>query len=859
MQARIITDQSTQQMLRATSNDKNALYVVTRTGIREELDPSKITERIKKIATKKPAITDFRPHDIMLKVCEKLINNITTSEIDELTGTAALGLALNNPRYLDVAARVICDNHHKNTDRSFFDKMKKAYFRKDIKGKIIPLLSSQFYKYVEEHHDSIESMIDYNRDFNLSYFGLKTFETIYGIRIDDRVIERPQDMFMRTAIALHMNTNDIETDLELIKETYDALSNKYYTQASPTYFNAGAINSQFSSCFVLGSGDSVEGIMDVAKNSAIISKFSGGIGLHVHAWRGRGSLIKGTNGKSNGVVPFLRILNNTMLAFNQGGKRLGSTAVYLSPHHPDIKEFLKLKLHAGNEEERARDLFYALWIPDIFMQRVATNAIWSMFDPNDSVDLSNYYGEEYTNKYLELEQLCKYKCQAPARDIWNLVYECNKQTGMPYLCFSDKVNMSSMHNNIGVIKASNLCTEIEIYSSDQEYGTCNLCSINLAACVIDGRFDFERLIKTTRMAVVNLNNLIDKNKYPVEESRRSNMRHRPIGIGVQGLADAYMLLRYPFESDDARLLNKQIFETIYYAAVSQSTVICRNGYKKLYTECKQSGAVSIQTYKQGDYNTYNTTYTNCEDIPKNVLAYPSMYWGQSHISRGVFHWELSDPKPILTMDYDWDSVREHIKIYGIRNSLLVALMPTASTSQLLGNNECIEPYTSNVYKRKTLAGEFIVINKHLANDLYRLNMYNDTIRDYLIASEGSVQYIDGLPDELKQLYKTAYEIDQRELITQAADRQPFVDQAQSLNWYVQNLNGKIFTDLAFFAWKKGLKTGKYYLHSKPAAVAQKFSIDPNLQAEVAARLQLEAKNKSQLLDEKINDCIVCGS
>ena len=337
------------------------------------------------------------------------------------------------------------------------------------------------------------------------------------------------------------------------------------------------------------------------------------------------------------------------------------------------------------------------------------------------------------------------------------------------------------------------------------------------------------------------------------------MRHRPIGIGVQGLADAYMLLRYPFESDDARLLNKQIFETIYYAAVSQSTVICRNGYKKLYTECKQSGAVSIQTYKQGDYNTYNTTYTNCEDIPKNVLAYPSMYWGQSHISRGVFHWELSDPKPILTMDYDWDSVREHIKIYGIRNSLLVALMPTASTSQLLGNNECIEPYTSNVYKRKTLAGEFIVINKHLANDLYRLNMYNDTIRDYLIASEGSVQYIDGLPDELKQLYKTAYEIDQRELITQAADRQPFVDQAQSLNWYVQNLNGKIFTDLAFFAWKKGLKTGKYYLHSKPAAVAQKFSIDPNLQAEVAARLQLEAKNKSQLLDEKINDCIVCGS
>ena len=861
--------------------NNDALYVITRTGIKEELDPSKITERIKKLANRKPTIIDFRPHEIMLKVCEKLIDNISTSEIDELTGTAAVSLALNNPRYLDIAARIVCDNHHKNTDRSFLDKMKKAYFRKDKDtNKIIPLLSETYFKYVQEHYEAIEAMIDYSRDFNLSYFGIKTFQKIYGIRIDNIVIERPQDMFMRTAIALHMKTikhcgyNETEhsedasnmqiiEELKLIKETYEALSCKQYTQASPTYFNAGSVNSQFSSCFVLGSHDSVEGIMDTAKHSAIISKFSGGIGLHVHAWRSRGVIIRGTNGESNGIVPFLRIMNNNMLAFNQGGKRLGSTAVYLSPHHPDFIDFVKLRLHAGNEEERARDLFYSAWIPDIFMERVRDDMLWSMFDPNETIDLSNYYGDDYRKIYLELEQNGRYRKQVKAREIWNLIYESNKQTGMPYLCFSDNVNKSSMHNNIGVIKASNLCTEIEIYSSEQEYGTCNLCSINLAACVKNKSFDFERLIAIARMAVVNLNNLIDKNKYPVEESRRSNMRHRPIGIGVQGLADVYLMLKFPFESNEARLLNKQIFETIYYAAVSQSTIMCRNEYKQLISDCKINGSVDVISYNMGNYDTKITTYNKWEDIPKNIAAYPSMYWknpntkNESNISKGIFHWELTEPKPILTMNFDWESIREHIKIYGIKNSLLIALMPTASTSQLLGNNECIEPYTSNVYKRKTLAGEFIVINKHLAEDLYRLNMYNPTIRDYLIASEGSVQHIIGLPDELKQLYKTAYEIDQKELINQAADRQPFIDQSQSLNWYVHNLNGKLFTDLAFHAWKKGLKTGKYYLHSKPAAVAMKFSIDPALQAELAAKLA--AESSKYITQELPEGCLVCGS
>jgi len=878
-------------------NLEDTIYVITRTGQKEILNTDRIVKRLQMLTRRAPKINHINPHELMLIVAQGLKSGITTYEIDEYAGNAAASLSVSNPHYMKLAARIIIDNHQKLTDRSFVDKMRKVYLRLDTNGVVSPMVSSEFFKYVEKHQDIIEPMIDYSRDFLFDFFGFRTFQAMYGFIINGRSVERPQDLYMRTAIALHMNTCDrteegLQLEISRIRETYTALSLRTYTQASPTYFNAGAVQPQYSSCFLLGSEDSRKGIMHTADSASEISKLGGGIGIHIHNWRSKGSFIRGTNGYSNGIVPFLKIYNNTMVAFNQGGRRPGSAAIYLMPHHPDIEAFLKLRLPSGIESERARELFYAVWIPNIFMERIRDGGKWSLFDPSDCGDLSDYYDSKqeksYTNRYLELESQKKYKKQIAARDLWELVVEANKIKGAVYICFSDWVNQMSMQQNIGVIKSSNLCSEISIYSDSQQYGTCNLCSVSLPACVIDRYteaelllpeqdrrqldhdfpinpyFDNKKLIDIVKIATVNLNNIIDKNYYPTIECERSNKRHRPIGIGLQGLADTYMKLRLPFDGVEAKRLNKLIAETMYFAALSQSTRMCKEEYLHLVKTCKAQGYVKLNAYNSHNYEDNYITYSNYKDIPKNVCAYPSMLWnGGSPISKGVFHWELYELSPSeLSGLYDWEALRGHILTYGVKNSLLIALMPTASTSQFLGNNECFEPYTSNLYKRATLAGEFIMINKWLINDLYRLGLWSLNMKDYLIACEGSIQHIDGIPDEIKALYKTAWEINQEELIQQAIDRQPFVDQAQSLNWYMPQVKLDEFTKLTFKAWKGKLKTAKYYQHSKAAVAPQKFSIDPALQKEMIEKLEKEKHLRSDKFmtpksDEQI--CDLCGA
>jgi ribonucleoside-diphosphate reductase alpha subunit len=864
----------------ASQNADDDLYVINRTGNPELLDYNQITNRIHDMINKPYKISKINVHNIVQLVIQGIKPGIKTHEIDDLICKECANLSLSNPDYLIIAGRLAVNNHKKNTINSFHDKMKLAYIHKDSKGKFSPIISKEFFKYVEQHQEFIESIIDYNRDYLIDYFGLKTFKQSYSLKINGECIERPQDLFMRTAISLHMNTANLTnanlavanlpnshtatSEHDLIKQTYDALSNKFYTHASPTYFNAGTNHTQYSSCFLLGSHDSQEGILETECAMGRISKWGGGLGVHIHCWRSKGAPIRGTNGVSGGIVPFLRIYNNAMRAWNQGGKRKGSAAIYLMPHHPDIVDFLKLKSPTGHEEERAEDLFYALWIPDLFMERVKDNEIWSLFDPDQTMDLSKFYGDEYKKNYLMLEEKKLYTRQIKARDLWEKIYIANTEKGIPYLCSSDNVNRANMQNNIDIIQCSNLCTEITLVSNDKETAVCNLSSISLPAFVERAHaqnalantaadtqasiasdtatapgehaqnaladvftFNFKKLREIVKLIVINLNMIIDKNFYPTENAKLSNMRHRPIGIGIQGLADVFAQMGYDFDSPEASKLNKYIMETIYYAALSQSSALCK---EKIINEAG-------------------------ELVP--VGPYPSMREnGGSHISHGIFHWELCGLKTEdLSGMYDWETLREHIKKFGVRNSHLVALMPTATTSQFLGNNECFEPYTANIYKRKTLSGEFIVINKWLINDLRKYGIWNEEIKNIIIASEGSVQYIDSLPIEIKNRYKTASEINQSVLIKLAIDRQPFVDQAQSLNWYVKKLNYKEFTDLSFQAWRGGLKTLKYYVHTAPAVTAQKFTIPYELQKKM---INIQTP-KAKFQEVEKDQCDLCGS
>ena len=883
--------------------DEETIYVVTRRGKYEELDPTKIRKRLQKLTRREPKITGLNPDVLMLKAMKGIKSGITTSEIDEYVAGLCSSMGIRNPNYLKLAARLLVSNHQRNTLTSFHDKMKKLYLRKDLSGNVHSLLAEDAFEYIEEHQKELEDMIDYSRDYLTSYFGMRTFLKKYGLKVNGKTVERPQDAYMRIAICLYRNSeSDPEKELEYIKTAYDGFSLKKITQASPSYFNACTPHEQLSSCFLLGTEDSITGIMNkTACDITKISKWGGGLGLHINCWRASGALIRGTNGKSSGIGPFLRIYNNAMRAFNQGGKRPGSLAVYLMPHHPDILTFLKLKLKGGDEEERARDLFYAVWLPDLFMERVAKNQQWSLFDPDmrddqgNVIDLSNYYDPvfdpgrlkteyktpsgSYTAKYLELEKSKRYVKQIPARAIWDAIYESNKTTGTPYICFSDHANRLSNQRNIGVIKSSNLCAEIMEYSTSEETAVCNLCSISLASCVKDRPvsdsdsktiqelddefptnpyFDFEQLKQMTRNAVRNLNRVIDVNYYPTERTKRSNMKHRPIGVGYQGLADAFLKMRLPFESEEARKLNKRISETMYYSAIMESSIIAKEIFHKLRDECKEKGSISVTKYTaEGKLDTVK--YTDPNKIPQNIGAYDSYTWnGGSPLSKGIFHWEkygLSEDDLYMA---GWDSLRAHIEMFGTRNSLCIALMPTASTSQFLGNNECFEPYTSNVLTRTTLAGNCVVVNKYLIRDARRLGFWDDQFVNAFIAHEGSIQEIGGIPQKIKDLYKIAHEIDPKILVQYAIDRQPFIDQSQSFNWYMRKADQGTLTKLAKQGWLGQLKTLKYYLHTKPAAMAQKFTIDPKSSANAQVTIDSENIDLS-FLDKKEETCDMCSA
>jgi ribonucleoside-diphosphate reductase alpha chain len=749
--------------------------VIKRNGRREPVKFDKIMGRIKKLCYGLDSFVD--PSIVAMKTIEGLKDGITTTEIDEMASRIAASLSTKHPHYSLLASRIAISSLHKTTDKSFARTIKKLY--KNINPETnepAPLVSEEVYNIVMENKDKIDAAIIYDRDFDFDYFGYKTLERSYLMRVDGKIVERPQHMLMRVAIGIH------KEDIDSAIKTYELMSEKWFIHATPTLYNSGTPKPQMSSCFLLQmKDDSIEGIFDTLKQCAKISQSAGGIGLSIHNIRAKGSYIKGTNGISNGIVPMLRVFNDTARYVDQGGgKRKGSIAIYLEPWHSDIEDFLQLKKNHGKEEQRARDLFYALWIPDLFMKRVKENGDWTLMCPNECPGLSDVYGEEFEKLYEKYEAEGKGKKVIKAQDLWFKILESQIETGTPYMLYKDSCNEKSNQKNLGVIKSSNLCTEIIEYTDKDEVAVCNLASVSLPKFVNGKKFDFKKLYDVTYQITINLNKIIDNNYYPVPEAKKSNLRHRPIGIGVQGLADAFMLLRYSFESDEARELNIKIFETLYFAALNASKDLAK---------------------EYGPYETYEG----------------------SPISKGIFQFDMWGKKP--TDMWDWEGLRKEILKYGVRNSLLIAPMPTASTSQILGNNECFEPYTSNIYKRNTLSGEFIVVNKHLLKDLVKLGLWDETMKQRIINDNGSIQNIPEIPSELKELYKTAWEIKQKSLIQLAIDRAPYIDQSQSLNVFMEKPTFGKLTSMHFFGWENGLKTGMYYLRSRGASDAIKFTVD----------------------------------
>ena len=751
------------------------MQVKKRDGRLEPVKFDKVTARIQKLAYGLTEHVDT--FAVAQKVIEGIFDGVTSSQLDNLAAEIAASMTTRHPDFAILAARIAVSNLHKNTKKSFSETMKDLYEYVDHHtGKKAPLVADDVFEIIWNNRDVLDSTIIYDRDFGYDYFGFKTLEKSYLLKLDGKVAERPQHMLMRVAVGIHKN------DLDSAIETYNLMSERWFTHATPTLFNAGTPKPQLSSCFLLQmEDDSIDGIYNTLKNCAKISQSAGGIGLSIHNIRATGSYIRGTNGTSNGIVPMLRVFNDTARYVDQGGgKRKGSFAIYIEPWHADIFDFLELKKNHGKEESRARDLFFALWISDLFMERVESNGEWSLFCPNEAPGLDECYGEKFRELYLRYESEGRARKTVKAQELWFAVLESQIETGTPYMLYKDACNEKSNQKNLGTIKSSNLCTEIVEYTAPDEVAVCNLASIALPRFVINGQFDHQKLFEVTYTITKNLNKVIDINYYPVEEARRSNMRHRPIGIGVQGLADAFILMRMSFESEEARELNKTIHETIYYAAMTASKDLA-----------KQSGP----------YETYEG----------------------SPVSQGIFQYDMWNVTP--SSRWEWDILKEEVKKYGVRNSLLLAPMPTASTSQILGNNECFEPYTSNIYTRRVLSGEFPIVNKHLLKDLVKLGLWNDSMKNQIIAANGSVQDIEEIPQELKEIYKTVWEIKQRALIDMAADRGAFICQSQSLNLFIQDANFAKLTSMHFYAWKKGLKTGMYYLRTKSAADAIKFTID----------------------------------
>ncbi len=791
------------------------MFVIKRDGRRESVKFDKVTSRIDRLCYGLDP-THVDPADVAKKVIQGIYDSVTTTELDNLAAEIAASLTTKHVDYALLASRIAVSNLHKNTKKSFSETMRDLYTYVNPKtGQKAPLIAKDVYKIIEKNAEVLDSTIIYDRDFDYDYFGFKTLEKGYLLRINGRMVERPQHMLMRVAVGIHRE------DIEAVIETYNLMSERWFTHATPTLFNAGTPKPQLSSCFLLTmKDDSIEGIYDTLKQCAKISQSAGGIGLSIHHIRATGSYIRGSNGTSNGIVPMLRVFNDTARYVDQGGgKRNGAFAIYLEPWHADIFEFLELKKNHGKEEAKARDLFYALWIPDLFMKRVEQNGMWSLFCPNEARGLAETWGEEFEALYEKYEKEGKARKTIKAQELWFAIMEAQIETGTPYMLYKDSANRKSNQKNLGTIKSSNLCTEIMEYSSPDEVAVCNLASIALPRFVQNGEFDHQKLYEVTTVVTKNLNKIIDINYYPVEEARRSNFRHRPIGIGVQGLADVFIMFKMPFDSEPARGLNREIFETIYFAALTASKDLAK---------------------VHGPYETFQG----------------------SPLSQGVFQFDLWGQTP--SPRWDWESLREEVKRVGARNSLLLAPMPTASTSQILGNNECIEPYTSNIYNRRVLSGEFIVVNKYLMKDLMGLGLWNQKIKDKILSGHGSIQHIEEIPAPLKDIYRTVWEIKQRSLIDMAAERGAFICQSQSLNLFISEPNFAKLTSMHFYAWKKGLKTGMYYLRTKSAAEAIKFTVEkeeillPIPTPEINGNSNGHGAETSCSLENK-DDCLACGS
>jgi ribonucleoside-diphosphate reductase alpha chain len=797
------------------------MFVIKRNGKKESVKFDKVTARIEKLSYSLSPIVNAI--DVAKKTIEGIFDGVPTTELDNLAAETAASLTISHPDYAILASRIAVSNLHKNTLKSFTDTMRKLHQYTDkATGKLLPLIADDVMQIIEEHTDILDSTIIYDRDYGFDYFGFKTLEKSYLLKIDGKIAERPQHMYMRVAVGIHKNNID-----EAIK-TYHLMSERWFTHATPTLFNAGTPKPQMSSCFLLTmKEDSIDGIYDTLKQTAKISQSAGGIGLAIHNIRATGSYIGGTNGTSNGIIPMLRVFNDTARYVDQGGgKRKGAFAIYLEPWHADVFGFLDLRKNHGKEEMRARDLFFALWVSDLFMKRVEANEDWSLFCPNEAPGLSDCWGEAFEKLYTQYEVEGKARKTIKAQELWFKILESQIETGTPYLLYKDAANSKSNQQNLGTIKSSNLCTEILEYTSPEEVAVCNLASLALPRFIIDGKFSHAKLYEVAYQVTKNLNAVIDNNYYPIEEARTSNIKHRPIGIGIQGLADAFILLRLPFESELAKMLNKNIFETIYFAAMTAS-----------------------------------------KDLAKEFGAYQT--FAGSPVSKGIFQFDMWGVTP--TDRWDWTALKKEVNQFGVRNSLLVAPMPTASTSQIFGNNECFEPYTSNIYSRRVLSGEFIIVNKHLLKDLVQLGLWDNAMKNKIVAANGSIQNIDEIPADIKELYKTVWEIKQRNIIDMAADRGAFICQSQSLNLFVDNPTTSKLTSMHFYGWKKGLKTGMYYLRTQAATQAVQFTVEKQGSKEIEPIIPNVNTNNTEVINNveptetvgptcSMEDgCISCGS
>ncbi len=792
------------------------MYVVKRDGRKEPVMFDKITDRIKKLCYGLNDLVD--PVKVAMRVIEGLYDGVSTSELDNLAAETAASMTIAHPDYAQLAARVAISNLHSNTTKSFSETMNEMFYYVNPRtNQEAPLLSDEVHKVIMDNAEFLDSHVIYNRDFNYDYFGFKTLERSYLLKINGKIVERPQHMLMRVSVGIHLN------DLDSVIETYDLMSKKFFTHATPTLFNAGTPKPQMSSCFLLAmQDDSIDGIYDTLKQTAKISQSAGGVGLSIHNVRATGSYIRGTNGTSNGIVPMLRVFNDTARYVDQGGgKRKGSFAIYIETWHADIFDFLDLKKNTGKEEMRARDLFFAMWTSDLFMKRVQEDTTWTLMCPNECPGLYDVYGEAFEAMYIDYETRGKGRKTIKARELWEKILESQIETGTPYMLYKDAANRKSNQKNLGTIRSSNLCTEIMEYTSADEVAVCNLASISLPMFIENGAFNHQLLHNVTKRVTRNLNRVIDRNYYPVKEAENSNLRHRPIGLGVQGLADAFILLRLPFTSEDAKRLNQEIFETLYFAAVTASMEMAK---------------------EEGPYSTFKGSPMSQGEFQHNM-------------------WGIQDEE--LSGRWDWASLRKEVVANGVRNSLLVAPMPTASTSQILGNNEAFEPYTSNIYTRRVLSGEFIVVNKHLLHDLVKLGLWNETLKQEIMRHNGSVQNIDVIPQDLKELYKTVWEMSMKDIIDMSRQRGYFVDQSQSLNLFMQDANYAKLTSMHFYAWQSGLKTGMYYLRTKAAVDAIKFTLNNDKKVEDVATEAIDAEDfKAMLLKAQAadpEDCEMCGS